>query len=73
MTKDGSKNNTQKLLEYECTSDTKVIKNTTFTTMKTHIGYGTEHKEEYTSIINTGQYTHVVFTYRKDVLDIKPM
>ena len=73
MTKDGSEKKTQKLLEYERTGDAKVVKNTTFTTIKTHIGYGTEHKQEYTSMIDTGQYKHVVFTDRQDVPDMKPI
>ena len=34
MTRDGSEKKTQKLLEYERTSDAKVVKNTTFTTIK---------------------------------------
>ena len=43
MTRDGSEKHTEKLLEYERTGDAKVVKNTTFTTMKRHIGYGTKH------------------------------
>ena len=73
MTRDGSEKKTQKLLEYERTGNAKVVKNTTFTTIKTHIGYGTEHTQEYASMINTGQYKHVIFTDRQDVLDIKPI
>ena len=73
MTRDGSEKKTQKLLEYEHTGDAKVVKNTTFTTIKTHIGYGTEKTQEYASMINTGQYKHVIFTDRQDVPDIKPI
>ena len=39
--------------------------------MKTHIGYGTEHKQEYITMIETGRYKHVVFTDRQDVPGIK--
>ena len=71
MTRDGSEKQTQKLLEYERTGDAKVVKNTTFTTMKTHIGYGTEHKQEYVAMTESEQCKHVVFTNREDVPDIK--
>ena len=58
-------------MEYERTGDAKVVKNTTFTTMKTHIGYGTEHKQEYVAMTESEQCKHVVFTNREDVPDIK--
>ena len=46
MTKDGEEKKTQKLLEYKRVGDENLTKNTTFTIVKTHTGYGTEHSNE---------------------------
>ena len=71
MAKDGEDKKTQKLLEYECVGNEKVTKNTTLTTVKTHIGYKTELRYEYNTINNAGTYKHVVSTGRESIPDIK--
>lgn len=48
LTKDGQDKKTKKLVEYKRNGDSKVVQNTTYTTSKIHIGYGTEDQVEYT-------------------------
>ena len=71
LSKNGDDKRTQQLLEYEYTGDARVLQNTVYTTNKTHIGYGTETKNEYDTISNGGKYNHIVFTDRENVPDMK--
>ena len=50
LTQDGSQIRMQKLVKYEENGDPRIIKNTTFTTKETHIGFGTEDIEQYNSL-----------------------
>ena len=43
-------------------SDEGVLKNTTFTTKHTFIGFGTEDRSEYNSLVQHTDYDHIVFT-----------
>ena len=51
LTKNGEDEKSSKLLEYENNNDERVIKNTTLTTKKTHIGFGTQDKDQYDSLM----------------------
>ena len=73
LAKDGEDKKTQKLLEYERNGDAKVVQNTTYTTCKTHIGYGTEDQAEYNRMHNDARYKHIIFTDRQNIPDMKPV
>ena len=73
LANDGQDKKTQKLAEYEINGDAKVLQNTTYTTSKIHIGYGTEDQAEYNRMKEDAQYKHVVFTDRSNVPDTKPL
>ena len=62
LSKNGDDKRTKTLLEYERTGDARVLQNTVYTTNKTHIGYGTETKNECDTMSNGGKYNHIVFT-----------
>eukprot|EP00957_Ditylum_brightwellii_P136750 10428089-Ditylum_brightwellii.AAC.1 len=69
LTRDGTKKETLKLLEYERIGDKRVLDNTTMQTWRTFVGYGTEYKEEYDQTLNEGK-KHVIFTDRKNIKDM---
>ena len=52
----------QRNLEYECTGDARILLNSVYTTRKTYIGYGTESKIEFDTIIHNNKYNYIVFT-----------
>ena len=59
-----------KLVKYEENDDPRIIKNTTFTTKETHIGFGTEDIVEYDSLLSNPDYKHIVHTPRDNVPDM---
>ena len=64
----------EKLDAYERDGDARILKNTTFTTCRTHIGYVTESKEEYDKI--HADHEHIVHTDRiaaAKLSDVKPL
>lgn len=72
LTKNGEDEKSSKLLEYENNNDERVIKNTTLTTKKTHIGFGTQDKDQYDSLMQNKTYKHIIFTNRTEIPDMKP-
>ena len=48
----------EKLDKYELEGDEPVMKNTTYTTRNTYIGFGTEDKREYDSLVAAGYNLH---------------
>ena len=60
----------QKLIEYEEDGDVRVLKNTIFTTTQTHIGFGTEDKNEYTSLLSDPVHKHIIYTPRDKIPDM---
>ena len=51
LSKNGDDKRTQTLLEYKHTVDARVLQNTVYTTNKAHIGYKTDTKNEYDTIL----------------------
>ena len=60
--------------QYELEGDERIQNNTTYTTHNTYIGYGTEDKSEYDSLVAAG-YDNIIYTDRTvlnpDVIPIK--
>ena len=70
LTKDGKQTAMVKMEMYEKNGDPRIIKNTTFTTKETHIGFGTEDIEQYNSLSSNPKYKHIVHTPRDNVPDM---
>jgi hypothetical protein len=68
LTKDGSEKLILDLEQYEIDGDERVLKNTTFTTKRTLIGYVTEDINEFNSKSAEQQYDHIVFSDRSETL-----
>lgn len=71
LTRSGEEKDISKLLQYEQSNNEGILKNTTFTTRKTHIGYATENKDEYDVLKNDTNFNHIVFTDRQNIADMK--
>ena len=71
LIKDGQENKILIFLECTRNGDAKVLQNTTYTTCKTHIEYGTEDQTEYNQMHHDAQCKHVVFNDRQNVSDMK--
>lgn len=61
------------MLEFERKGDRRILRNTTFRTSRTFIGYATENREEYDQLISSNIHKHIVFTNRIDVPDMQPI
>lgn len=53
----------QKFDQYERDGDAKILKNTTYTSKNTYVGYATEDKDEYDTLMSAG-HQHLLFTER---------
>ena len=73
LTKDGNEREMLKLVKYEEDGDARILKNTPFTTTKTHIGFGTEDITQYNTLPSNPNYSHIVYTPRDNVPDMKPI
>ena len=63
----------QKLVKYEENGDARVLKNTTFTTTKPHIGFGTEYCAQFETLSSNANNKHIVYTPRDVVPDMEPI
>ena len=73
LSKNGDEIKMKKLREYEMNGDQRVVENTMYTTTKTHIGFGTENKQQYDKLRQYNQLDHIVFTDRENIPDMKPL
>ena len=71
MSKDGSEKLILGLEQHEIDGDERVLKNTTFTTKCTLIGYVTEDIDEFNLRLAEEQYDHIVFSDCSETLDSK--
>ena len=69
--KDGSEKYILGLEQYEIDGDDRVLKNTTFTTKCTLIGYVTEDIDEFNARSAEQQHEHIVFSDRSETLALK--
>ena len=73
MTKNGEEARSKNFEQYKIDGDERVLKNTTLSTRRTFIEFGTENKIEYDALISNTEYRHVVYTNRDDIPDTKPL
>jgi hypothetical protein len=66
MSKNGKEELISKLEEHEKNGDMNVLKNTTFTTKRTFIGYATKDRSENDSLVEHTNYDHLVYTDRSE-------
>jgi len=71
LSKDGSEKLILGLEQHEIDGDERVLKNTTFTTKRTLIGYVTEDVDEFNARSAEQQYDHIVFSDRSETLASK--
>lgn len=71
LAQDGSQSKMQKLVKYEEDGDARVLKNTPFTATQTHIGFRTEDKNEYTSLLSHPDLKHIIYTPQDKVPDME--
>ena len=71
LSKDGSEKLILDLEQYEIDGDERVLKNTTFTTKRTLIGYITEDIDEFNARLAEEQYDHIVFSDCSETLALK--
>ena len=72
LTKSGEEKKALDFTRYEVEGDANILKNTTLTTIRTHIGFGTEDRQQYESLIHQN-YEHIVFTNRVDIPNPNPV
>ena len=73
LSKNGDELKMKKLREYEMNGDQRVVESTIYTTTKTHIGFGTESKQQYEKLRQDNQLDHIIFTDRENIPDMKAL
>ena len=70
LEEDGTQVRNQRWLEWEADGDDRILNKTPFKTNRTFIGLGTEHKDEFDTLIGKG-HKHIIFTDREDIPDMR--
>ena len=73
MTKNGEETRSKRIAQYERDGDECILNNTTISTRRTLIGFGTVNKIGYAALISNTEYEHVVYTNRDDTPNMKPL